>query len=100
MENSDDNDKETEQHAMAETSDKSGLETPEQTLMTSIKRDQKTSKFDVDLGGQRRRKNALSAQRRNLCRALGTGWICPEEPVPGKKSCSQFFFILECIVSS
>ena len=31
--------------------------------------------------------------------ALGTGWTCPEQPVPGKHSCSQFFFKLDDIVS-
>ena len=43
MENSDENDEETDKHAMAETSDKSGPETPKQTMKTSDENDQESS---------------------------------------------------------
>ena len=44
MENSDDNDKETDKHAMVESSAKSGPETPKQTMKTSDESDQETSR--------------------------------------------------------
>ena len=43
MDNSDENDEETDEHAMAETSEKSGTETPNQTMKTSDETDQETS---------------------------------------------------------
>ena len=53
MENSDNNDEEIEEHAMAETSDKRSPETPKQTVKTSnesdqeIQRQAKKKKSDV-----------------------------------------------------
>ena len=61
LSDSDDNDEETDKHAMAETSDKSGPETLEQTMKTLDESDQKTSR-------QAKKKKSHVCKRRTVIR--------------------------------